>query len=364
LEVRRGLWRLDDLLDVAQTGELGCASISVEAFYHSGLAHWKAHGATAAGFGPHQSQDGQKWFTRLLGDRASAVAATDGGAGPQLRGEWGGFIANVVAAKKADGTPTDIHRLSQLSEWLPGFGQGGPIGIRVLGPIEGSIGGQPVLLRLASSPGQISNGTSVVLRVDFDRSRTLLTGDLNAVAHRALLRIHAGNEREFASDLAKSCHHGAEDVSYAFLNHVKAACTVISSGDDEGHDHPRPRIVAASGLSGYATFRDDKLITPLVYSTELARSIMVAVPQSLDATGAGGAVHGLADLPKIEVNYRYTPPGALNPSSGRKMLGKARVMHKLLYGLVNVRTDGRRFIAATMNEGDESFTVKEFESRF
>lgn len=357
---------LDDLLDVAQAADLDCTAVTIEAFYHSGLSHWAAFGGDAAGFGPYQPKtpaSARKWFLRLLGDRASAAAAT-GGTGPQLRGEWGNFIAKVVAAKKANGQPTDIARLSQMTGWLPGFPQGGPVGIRVLGPIEGSHAGQPGLLRLSSDKGQITNGTSVLLRVDFDRSRTLLTGDLNAAAHRALLDLYAGQEREFAVDVAKSCHHGSDDVSYSFLNHVKAACTVISSGDAEGHDHPRPRIVAASGLSGYVTLKEDELVTPLVYSTELARSVLVAVPQSLDATAAGGPVYPKADLSKLDVDYRYTPPGALRASSGRKRLGSARVMHKLVYGLVNIRTDGRRILCATMNEGDETFSVKTFESRF
>lgn len=357
---------LNDLLDVAQTDDLECASVTIEEFYHSGLAHWQAFPPDAAGLGPfkpHPPSSATHWFTRLLGDRASASAATSG-VGPQLKGKWGEFIANVVAAKKADGTPTDIARISQNTGWLPGFPQGSAVGIRVLGPIEGALGGQPTLLRLDSSQSQNTNGTSVLLRVDFDKSRTLLTGDLNAAAHRALLSLYAGNERELASDLAKSCHHGSADVSFSFLNHVKAACTVISSGDAEGHDHPRPLIVAASGVSGYATFRGDELVTPLVYSTELARSIMVGVPESLDATGVGGGLHASAALPKIHVNYKYTPPGALSASPGRKALGRSRVMHKLIYGLVNVRTDGKRFLAATMNEGDDSFSVKHFESRF
>jgi hypothetical protein len=40
------------------------------------------------------------------------------------------------------------------------------------------------------------------------------------------------------------------------------------------------------------------------------------------------------------------------------------VMHKLIYGLVNIRTDGTKILAATMNEGDGSFSVKSFNSRF
>jgi hypothetical protein len=299
----------------------------------------------------------------VLGDRASCEAAV-GGQGAQVRGTWGKLIKNVVGARRADGSPTVIARVSQLSQSLPGFSNTDVTHIKVLGPVEESVAGAPALRRLGSAQGQNTNGTSILLRFDYGRSRSLLTGDLNKRAHQMLLEHYEDQESEFACDIAKSCHHGSDDVSYAFMNHVKAACTVISSGDAEGHDHPRPKIVAASGLSGYATFKDDELVTPLVYSTELARSIMVGPTELLDATGVGGAITQGAALSDIKIGYKFTPPGALNPSKGSKTLDKARVMHKLVYGLVNIRTDGTKILAATMNEGDGSFSVKSFNSRF
>ena len=74
-------------------------------------------------------------------------------------------------------------------------------------------------------------------------------------------------------DVAKACHHGSDDVSYQFLQAMQPAATVISSGDNEGFDHPRPSIIAASATTGHLQLGDDNLVTPLVYSTELARSI-------------------------------------------------------------------------------------------
>jgi hypothetical protein len=71
-----------------------------------------------------------------------------------------------------------------------------------------------------------------------------------------------------------------------------------------------------------------------------------------------------ADLAKIKGEYRWTPAGALNPSSGSKSFDGARIMHRLIYGLVNVRTDGSKILTATMNESDSSFSVKQFTSRF
>jgi beta-lactamase superfamily II metal-dependent hydrolase len=357
---------LNDILDVSQIAELDCQHITVEAFYHGGLSHWKAFDGVPEGLGPFTPKtppSAKKWFTRLLSDRASCEAAVNG-QGAQVRGVWGTLIKNVVGAKRADGTPTAIARVSHLSQSLPGFSAADATHIKVLGPVEESVAGAPALRRMGSEQGQNTNGTSILLRFDYGKTRTLLTGDLNKRAHQMLLEHYEGVESEFACDVAKSCHHGSDDVSYAFMNHVKAACTVISSGDAEGHDHPRPKIVAASGLAGYATFKNDELITPLVYSTELARSIMVGKTTFLKSTAADGAVTQIPDLSKFEIGYDFTPPGALNPSKGTKKLDKARVMHKLIYGLVNIRTDGTKILAATMNEGDGSFSVKSFNSRF
>jgi beta-lactamase superfamily II metal-dependent hydrolase len=356
---------LSDILDVAQLDQLDCAKITVEAFYHSGLSHWAAHGGAAKGLGPWVSQGGRKWFTRLLDDRASAVAGTDGGTAPQLRGAWAGLIRHLLTSKNAAGGATALARVDQGTGWLPGFDQGSSVPIRVLGPLAGAAAGGPALMRLASDQSQNTNGTSVLLRIDHGRTRTLMTGDLNANSHQALLAEYDGREIEFAVDVAKCCHHGSEDVSYSFLHRVNAACTVISSGDAEGHDHPRPRIVAASGLSGHVEIRDDRLVTPLVYSTELARSVTVGALDAVEASAAaGGARYDKAKLGALTASYKVTAPGGLRPSNHKATLRNGKVMHKLLYGLVNIRTDGNRILSATMNEGDGSFSVKSFLSRF
>src|SRR5690606_9137997 len=105
--------------------------------------------------------------------------------------------------------------------------------------------------------------------------RILLTGDLNKKSQQALLAAYAGRERVLACDVAKGCHHGSDDVSYRFLQNMEPAATIISSGDAEGHAHPRPAIIAASALTGHVTIdtKNDELLTPLVYATEIERSV-------------------------------------------------------------------------------------------
>ena len=62
---------------------------------------------------------------------------------------------------------------------------------------------------------------------------------------------------------------------------LRIQITIISSGDNEGHNHPRPRIVAASALTGHKLIKDDRVVTPLIYSTEIARSYKITEPEKL-----------------------------------------------------------------------------------
>ena len=166
----------------------------------------------------------------------------------------------------------------------------------------------------------------------------------------------------FACDVAKSCHHGSEDVSLRFLHAVKAAATIISSGDAEGHDHPRPRVVAASGVTGHVEVKDDALITPLVYSTEIARSLELGRVTQLDLPD--GQTLDAADINGATVRYKVHKPGSLRPEQGKRRLGGSFVVAGMVYGLVNVRTDGRTVLCATLNEGKNTWTIKTFEARF
>lgn len=360
---------LADILDADQTAELDARLTTVEAFYHAGISWWTKADGQGRTLGTTEPHIGGTYQVDLLGDRASAVHGADFASRPRLQGAWADFIRKVLGASTEAGAPTPIARLSQRAGHLPGFGPAAdsPV-IRVLGPWEEDVGARPGLRRLGSD-SKTTNGHSVLLRLDYGRARILLTGDLNKAAQQALLEAYAGQRLEFQCDVAKACHHGSEDVSYAFLQAMGAAATVISSGDAEGHDHPKPRIVAASGATGYLTIERDEIVTPLVYSTELARSVSIGKPVELHISQPEGSnepdVRLEADaLQRVVVTFKETKPGALRPTTKSKRLTRANVVAGLVYGLVNVRTDGEKILTATMNEGDGSWSAKTFRSRF
>jgi hypothetical protein len=94
--------------------------------------------------------------------------------------------------------------------------------------------------------------------------------------------------------------------------------------------------------------------------------VAVADPAMLSVAGPGGQPIQIAapQLNAGQMEYRYRAPGALNAKPGKRKMGKGSVVAKLIYGLVNVRTDGDKILTATMNEGDDSWSVKSFQSRF
>ena len=335
----------------------------MEKFYHAGLSWWKTPTKKRT-LGSTRKVSGKKHFIDLISSRSSAVKGLKSGANPRLQGMWSQFIRRVTEAKTKAGKATPFERLSQKSKFLDGFDTG-KLKIQVLGPIETKTSSGPGLLQLDSSTSQNTNGHSVMLRVDYGKTRTLLTGDLNKRSQHQLLEDYKGREYEFAADVAKACHHGSEDVSFEFLSKITPGVTVISSGDNEGHDHPRPSIIGASGITGYLTIENDEIVTPMVYSTELARSVSLGDPYELKVSKGGSrksSVTGAA-FDKSDVLFTETKSGALNPAKKKKSLANTYVVAGQVYGLVNVRTDGTRILCATMNEKDGGWETKWFRGR-
>jgi hypothetical protein len=167
--------------------------------------------------------------------------------------------------------------------------------------------------------------------------------------------------------VSKACHHGSDDVSYDFLQRLRPAVTVISSGDNEGHDHPRPSIVAASATTGYFHQHNDELVTPLIFSTELARSVSFGNPFKLerkDATDATTEEIIGAEFERSRIHYEETKSGDRKPRKRSKRLGDTRIVAGLIFGLVNVRTDGETIMCATLDEKDHGWRINKIASRF
>ena len=231
--------------------------------------------------------------------------------------------------------------------FLPGFAPTDQRGytIEVLGPVvEPAADGTPRLRRIASY-GETKNGPSVLLRLVFGRFSLLFGGDLNEPAERFLLQHYGGVSvfpaagsaayrtmvataaTRFRSEVMKVCHHGSEKVTDAFLEAVNPAAFVISSGDAEGHVHPRPDLLGRLGMFGRGG-------APVLLATELQRSTREREDQTLVARISSN-LDKLAAAP--------TPALLARLKDDVTQLGRTNVE---VYGAIYVKTDGDRLIAA------------------
>lgn len=342
-----GLW---DLINPKEQRELkiNTANVEVSKFYHAGVGWFKK--GESRSLGPIEN----KKLTLLVENEDDIKELLETGRnGYILQGEWASFMQCIVDKE------IPCQRLSNKSGDLKQFATD-DFDIKVLSPIEIEYNGKPAYESLGES-SQNTNGHSITLRLDYKSVRILLTGDLNAESQKRILSFYENNETELSCDIAKSCHHGSDDCSFEFLTHISAGATIISSGDAEGHSHPRPSIVAASGITGYKTIRNDKIVTPLVYSTEISRSYKIGSIEQLKVLKTGAIINSSTDM---EVTYKETNAGDLNPTPKTKSFWDKKIVGGIIYGLVNVRTDGKKILCATLSEKDNGWDIKTFDSRF
>jgi beta-lactamase superfamily II metal-dependent hydrolase len=421
-----GLWDLVRQDHAEEDRELDSLQVDIRAFYHPGLSRWKDR---PGGLFEHKDDLGPNdsgWFVRLLSDRADADATIVKDAAEELGGNWRLFIADLIRRNPA----VTVDRLGVRKELLAGGGVlpamwpvADDLRVNVLAPVTEDRNGMPALKDLGDT-GKNTNGHSICLRLDYGHARVLLTGDLNKKSMEWLMESYGDRVAAFNCDVAKACHHGSHDISYRFLEQIAAGATVVSSGDSEGFAHPRPEIVAASAVTGHREVdrQKDRLVTPLVYMTEIERSTSVgeithiafnkypvaddqvhdgalfaqvferisdvAFPTAADrraeenapTKAEGKAIRELAIKREKErlkpiaassagkrtsASYHYREVrGPFSVRYGTRSVWRSRMMTGVHYGLVNVRTDGERIICATIRETGEGWTVHEFNARF
>lgn len=373
-----GLLDLMDLEDPKNAAELGCDDVRIETLYQAGLSWWVTQKVEPDGkikLGRWLGPVSDNHYTRLLTDRAVAEAATarlDDPDTDTLSGSWGRFVRAATRSKRSSGENSAIKRLSTSTDsYLPGFepdSQDSSVTIRVLGPIEGTMADHPALVKFPDGDSKNTNGHSVVLRLDYGDRRLLLTGDLNTHSQN-LIMDHFGPSgflKEFRCDVAKGCHHGSHDVSLRFLDGLRPLATIISSGDAETHDHPRPSIVAASAITGRRLVEGDSLVAPLIYMTEIARSVAIKKIGKLAEFAEGRreyeskrpkGVKKYHDTPEEMAKYRLFLGSSQKSAFDWPRIDKAQVVQGIRYGLINVRTDGKRLFFAQMEESGNDWAV-------
>jgi beta-lactamase superfamily II metal-dependent hydrolase len=260
-----------------------------------------------------------------------------------------GRVGNVQMLSTATGTQEDGR------SWMPGFNpaSGSPCSIEVLGPVaEPGFDGKPRLRWFGSTVGsrgrdvgKTKNGHSVLLRLQYRGFTLLFGGDLNAPAEHFLLSHYGGipqgmplsdavpaARKRLRSDVMKSCHHGAADVTDEFLQAVQPFAFVVSSGDQENYVHPRPDLLGRLGRFGRGP-------APLILCTETLRSTREREnPELLKR------LRRLDQL--IEAAVAQGQDAAAQRTERAKLQDQLAARNVEVYGAINVRTDGQRLVVA------------------
>jgi len=233
--------------------------------------------------------------------------------------------------------------------YMPGFEPkpGRNYSIEVLGPVvEYDSNNNPRLKRISSDYGKTKNGHSIILRLHIGEFKILFGGDLNIPAEKYLLQHYAGLNSfpkkksqqykdmllscssRFRSEIMKVCHHGSEKVTDEFMQVVNPACYVISSGDQEGHVHPRPDLLGRLGKLGRGK-------SPVILSTELQRSTREFEDSEL-----------VKELKNDVTKLTKKPDDKELKENILKKINSLGRTNVDVYGAIYLKTDGKRLITA------------------
>jgi beta-lactamase superfamily II metal-dependent hydrolase len=269
--------------------------INVKRVIHSGIATF-AKGKFNTVLGDKQAGGGMTFLTT----RQSQLSQfTDAQLSPAFAA-WRNAIQAELGATRYEAVSLDTGQIDL----------GDPdIQLEVLGPRLDTFNGQPAY-RWFGNEAHTINGHSVVLRLAYQNVQALFAGDLNDPAERYLLEA-PGVPAKLGAHVFKAPHHGSHEYAPEFLNAVRPQISIISSGDDPDHGHPRACLVGAVG-------RSSRSEQPLVFSTAIAANFQeVSAPAGSEAAGVAGS----------DQEHR-------------------RLFKRRLHGMINVRSDGANFYAA------------------
>jgi beta-lactamase superfamily II metal-dependent hydrolase len=284
------------------------------------------------------------------------------------------FSALFASSPDCTVTALGVNRDSLATKvFVPGFEDDKKFSLQVLGPIREKVpfkGKNRTALRRLGNEGETKNGHSVIIKGQYGKLKLLLGGDLNEPSQNFLLQTYAGTDETpdqlhklinklkkkrslkssdaqelerlkaklslqekigkevFGVDIAKACHHGSQHILDDFIRATDAVATVISSGDEESHSHPRPDALGAYGKHSHGD-------RPLIFSTELARStreFSTPTPNFIQLQEEIRAINAITD--------------AKEKRSAIKALEARKDRNVAVYGMITVRALGGNVVIA------------------
>ncbi|MFH1982362.1 MAG: hypothetical protein ABIL58_10975 [Pseudomonadota bacterium] len=328
--------------------------VFAEVLYHNTIVEQVAAGKST--LGAEKKVNGTTYITGLVQTMDDLKKITDSSA---RRGKR--VYPKMLKTAVDSGRVKDIVGLLSSADWtapiyLPGYGPQDNRGmtLKILGPVPQYLQPGKLGLPKLGSQGVTKNGHSVVLLLETGTVRIFLGGDLNTSSQDYLLEHYTGldpnpktpaavemlateGRKHLQVDIAKACHHGSADVSTNFLQATNPLVTIVSSGDDEPHSHPRPDTL---GLIGKYS-RSER---PLIFSTELARSGNESIKHpNIVRRELRAAIDKETAILKDPAATE-----AQKQKADERLEAHLSVIQRSVanYGMINVRTDGDRVIIA------------------
>ncbi len=151
--------------------------------------------------------------------------------------------ANLMALASARAIPLTVIQFPAEVHW-------GRLNAYILNPAPG-----------LSNPA--ANEASMVVRIDYDRTRFLFPGDIGQSTEATVV----ARATPVQADVLKVAHHGsAYSTSSAFLAAVQPTLAVISVGASNSYGHPAPNTLARLAVAGVRVWRTDRSGTLLLTS--------------------------------------------------------------------------------------------------
>lgn len=329
-----GFMKIFEMASITENGQ-----IKIEKIYHNGMI--ETTGTETDDLGTLITYQSEDYITDLCTTHADYTNRI-----PNCTGLYASLLtkssADKIGIRKGSNPIYDEAKLT----------------IEVIGPVATTINGKESLpvfgKNKPGAKGKTKNGHSVILKLKMGEFKMLLGGDLNELSEDWIMSDTTGIDirqqrtiiasknstdeqkktakhllessvnlarKDFQVDIAKSCHHGSGDFTTEFLRAINPIATIISSGDEEPHVHPRPDTLGSIGKHS----RGER---SLIFSTELARSTVEFIKRSLH------------------------PAKPINDSTTGKAIPLTKERVVTVYGMINVRTNGKNVIVAQKFEAN------------
>ena len=104
------------------------------------------------------------------------------------------------------------------------------------------------------------NNNSLVWKLIYKIYSWLFTGDIEAIAEKAILKKYSKNLNILKSDILKVAHHGSKTSSITeFIEKIKPKYAIIGVGEDNKFGHPSDNTIQNLEKANIRIYRTDKM---------------------------------------------------------------------------------------------------------